>query len=53
MILCEECQPSIDALHHLLNNISVLNEQVLSNTYLDRLYEEGEKIITKRLLKYF
>ena len=53
MILCEERHPSIDSVHNLLHNISILNDGITKQLYLDRLYEEGQQIITKRLLKYF
>lgn len=53
MILCEERHPSIDSVHNLLHNISILNDGLTKQLYLDRLYEEGQSIITKRLLKYF
>lgn len=51
MVLCERRQPSIDALHNLLCNIRTLTEQN-ANTYAERLCEEGQKIITNRLLKF-
>ena len=53
MILCEERHPSIDSVHNLLHNISILNDGITKQLYLDRLYEEGQSIITKRLLRYF
>ena len=52
MILCEQRQPSVDSIHNLVRNISMLNDGVSKRLYLDRLYEEGQSIITKRLLKY-
>lgn len=52
MILSEQRQPSIDSIHNLVRNISMLNDGVSKRLYLDRLYEEGQSIITKRLLKY-
>ena len=53
MVLCESRHPSLDALHNLLRNISNLNGGLAKSLYLDRLYEEGEKIITQRLFRYF
>ena len=53
MVLCESRHPSLDALHNLLRNISGLNDGLAKSLYLDRLYEEGEKIITQRLFRYF
>ncbi len=52
MILCEQRHPSIDSVHNLIHNISALNDNFGKQLYLDRLYEEGQSIITKRLLKY-
>ena len=52
MILCEHRHPSIDSVHNLIHNISTLNDGISKRLYLDRLYEEGQSIITKRLLKY-
>ena len=52
MILCEQRHPSIDSVHNLIHNISTLNDGFSKRLYLDRLYEEGQSIITKRLLKY-
>lgn len=51
MLLSEGRKPSIDSLHNLLCNIRTLTEQH-ANTYAERLYEEGQKIITNRLLKF-
>ena len=53
MVLCESRHPSLDALHNLLRNISGLNDGLAKSLYLDLLYEEGEKIITQRLFRYF
>ncbi|MBR6412632.1 MAG: hypothetical protein IKS41_05685 [Alphaproteobacteria bacterium] len=53
MVLCESRHPSLDALHNLLRNISGLNDGLAKSLYLVRLYEEGEKIITQRLFRYF
>lgn len=53
MVLCESRHPSLDALHNLLRNISGLNDGLAKSLYLDRLYEEGEKIITQKLFRYF
>ena len=53
MILCEQRHPSIDSIHNLIRNISDLNDGFTKKVYLDRLYEEGQSMITKRLLKYF
>ena len=52
MILSEQRQPSIDSIHNLVRNISMLNDGVSKRLYLDRLYEEGQSIITKKLFKY-
>ena len=52
MILSEGRQPSIDCVHNLIHNIADLNDGLNKRFYLDRLYEEGQDIITKRLLKY-
>lgn len=52
MILCEQRHPSIDSVHNLIHNISTLNDGFSKRLHLDRLYEEGQSIITKRLLKY-
>ena len=51
MVLSEGRQPSIDTLHNLICNIRTLTEQN-ANTYAERLCEEGQKIITQRLLKF-
>ena len=53
MILCEQRHPSIDSVHNLIRNISDLNDGFTKKVYLDRLYEEGQSMITKRLLRYF
>lgn len=53
MILSENRSPSIDALHNVLKNISVLNDGVNASKYLDNLYDRGYNLLTKRLLKYF
>ena len=53
MILCEHRHPSIDSVHNLIRNISDLNDGFTKKVYLDRLYEEGQSMITKRLLRYF
>lgn len=53
MILCEQRHPSVDSVHNLIRNLSDLNDGFAKRVYLDRLYEEGQAIITKRLLKYF
>ncbi len=52
LILCEARQPSIDSLHNLIKNISNLNDGFNKLRYLDDLYEEGQNLLTKRLLKY-
>lgn len=52
MILSEGRQPSIDCVHNLIRKISDLNDGITKRLYLERLYEEGQAIITKRLLKY-
>ena len=53
MILYEQRHPSVDSVHNLIRNLSDLNDGFAKRVYLDRLYEEGQAIITKRLLKYF
>lgn len=53
MILCEQRHPSIDSVHNLIRNIADLNDGITKRLYLDRLYEEGQSILTKRLLRYF
>ena len=53
MILCEGRHPSIDAIHNLLRNLSQINDGLHKLRYLDDLYEQGQAMITKRLLKYF
>ena len=53
MILCEQRHPSVDSLHNLIRNISLLNDGLVNKMYLDRLYKEGQDMITERLLKYF
>lgn len=52
MLLSENRQCSIDGLHNLIKNIEALNE-MNHNQYLDKLYTDGQQILTKRLLKYF
>ena len=52
MILCEQRHPSIDSVHNLIRNIADLNDGITKHLYLDRLYEEGQSILTKRILKY-
>ena len=53
MILSEQRHPSLDALHHLITGISQINDGLNKLKHLDNLYEEGQGLITKRLLKYF
>ncbi len=53
MILSEQRQPSIDALHSLIKSISELNDTPDNPFKIDNLYDEGKDLITKRLLKYF
>ena len=53
MILCEGRHPSIDAIHNLVRNLSQINDGLHKLHYLDDLYEQGQAMITKRLLKYF
>ena len=53
MILCEGRHPSIDAIHNLVRNLSQINDGLHKLRYLDDLYEQGQAMITKRLLKYF
>ena len=53
MILCEQRHPSIDSIHNLIRNLSDLNDGLVNRMYLERLYEEGQAMITNRLLRYF
>ena len=53
MILSEQRHPSLDAIHHLITGISQINDGIHKLKHLDNLYEEGQGLITKRLLKYF
>ena len=53
MILSEQRHPSLDAIHHLITSISQINDGLNKLKHLDNLYEEGQGLITKRLLKYF
>ena len=53
MILSEQRHPSVDAVHHLITGISQINDGLNKMKHLDMLYEEGQGLITKRLLKYF
>ena len=53
MILCEQRHPSVDSLHNLIRNLSDLNDGLVNRMYLERLYEEGQAMITNRLLRYF
>lgn len=52
MILSEQRHPSLDAIHHLITGISQINDGLNKLKHLDNLYEEGQNLITKRLLKY-
>ena len=52
MILCEGRHPSIDAIHNLVRNLSQINDGLHKLRYLDDLYEQGQAMITKRLLRY-
>lgn len=52
MILSEQRHPSVDSIHNLIHNISELNDGLTKHLYLDNLYEEGQSLITKRLLRY-
>ena len=52
MILSEQRHPSVDAVHHLITGISQINDGLNKIKHLDQLYEEGQGLITKRLLKY-
>lgn len=54
MLLSEGRKCSIDGLHNLIKNIEVLNDNPeTSSRYFDDVIAKGERIITKRLLKYF
>ena len=48
----EKRHPSLDAIHHLITGISQINDGLNKLKHLDNLYEEGQNLITKRLLKY-
>ena len=52
MILSEQRHPSLDAIHHLITGISQINDGLNKLKHLDNLYEEGQGLITKRLLKH-
>ena len=54
MILCEQRHPSIDSIHNLIRSISQLSDGSTGTKehILEKLYSQGESIITKRLLKY-
>ena len=52
MILSEQRHPSLDAIHHLITGISQINDGLNKLKHLDNLYEEGQGLITKQLLKY-
>ena len=51
MILSEGRQPSIDALHNLIHNLCELHSQN-ATTYIAQLHEQGQRILTNRLLKF-
>ena len=51
MILSEGRQPSIDALHNLIHNLSNLHLQT-ATTYIAQLHEQGQQLLTQRLLKF-
>ena len=51
MVLCEGRQPSIDALHNLIINLNELHSQN-ATTYIAQLHEQGQQLLTQRLLKF-
>ena len=51
MILSEGRQPSIDALHNLIHNLCELHSQN-ATTYIAQLHEQGQQLLTQRLLKF-
>jgi len=51
MVLSEGRQPSIDTLSNLVHNLNDLHSQN-AITYLEQLHEQGQQLITKRLLKF-
>ena len=51
MLLSEGRQPSIDALHNLIHNLNDLHTQN-ATTYIAQLHEQGQHILTNRLLKF-
>ncbi|MBQ3695571.1 MAG: hypothetical protein II938_01185 [Alphaproteobacteria bacterium] len=51
MILSEGRQPSIDALHNLIHNLCELHSQT-ATTYIAQLHEQGQQLLTQRLLKF-
>ena len=51
MVLCEGRQPSIDALHNLIVNLNELHSQN-AVTYIAQMHEQGQQILTQRLLKF-
>ena len=51
MLLSEGRQPSIDALHNLIHNLNDLHSQN-ATTYIAQLHEQGQQLLTQRLLKF-
>lgn len=53
MLLAEHRTPSLSCLHNVIKNMEVLNDNpATASKYLDDLIEKGNKLLTKRLLKY-
>lgn len=51
MVLSEGRQPSIDALHNLIVNLNELHSQN-AVSYISQLHEQGQQLLTQRLLKF-
>lgn len=51
-VLNEERRASVSAMNNLVKNIEVLNEQE-NNPNLTKLHQLGEKILTRKILKYY
>ena len=51
VLLSESRSPSIDALHNLVTNLGNLQSQN-ATTYIAQLHEQGQRILTNRLLKF-
>lgn len=47
-------EPSINSLHHLINNIHQLNETIFNkNPLIDKLINEGKQIIDERIIHWY